>query len=412
MSDAPAHVALRTCRSGAVLHDLSGSDSETLPLADLLALAEPDDLRRWESLGLGYTDPRGAPWLRAAIARRHATLEADDVVCCTGAQEAVTCVARALLGPADHAIVVLPIYRPSEQAVTSLCQATGIALNTGDWSLDLNRVAEAVRPNTRLILMNFPNSPTGAAIGKRPLRDLVDLCRRHGLWLVNDEVYRQTCCAPDNDALSMVADAYEKGVSVNGLSKGFGLPGLRVGWAASRSRHLLHGMLKAKNTMSTCVSSASEVLAHVALRAERAITERTRAIGRRNHHRLRAVLGRSTGLLEADAMSNLAFAFPRCAAPEGADALAEHLHEAGLLVLPSTLWQSTLAAIPKDRLRIGLGHAAAESGLVLLDRVLALRQRAFSDSAAANHAAAPAAGHAGPLEAIVAVSSEAWAPEP
>lgn len=89
-------------------HDLSASYSETVCLSTLLALAT-QELTGWERLRLDYTASRGAVALRGLIAPRHNGLDADDVVCCAGAQEGVACVARALLAPGDHAIVVVPI---------------------------------------------------------------------------------------------------------------------------------------------------------------------------------------------------------------------------------------------------------------------------------------------------------------
>lgn len=346
-------------------HDLAASDSQAMPLATLLRLAGPEDVERWRRIGLGYTDPRGAVWLRAAIAARHAGLDADDVLACAGAQEAVTCAARALLGPGDHAVVVTPIYQPSELAVTSLCAASGVPLDPSrGWRLDLDRLAAAIRPDTRLVLVNFPNSPTGAAVEPATLADLVALCRRRGLWLVNDEVYRQTDAAGSGPP---VVELYERGISINGLSKGFGLPGLRVGWAACRDRGLLARMLAVKGTLSSCLTGPSEVLAHVALTAEARILRWTRAIGRRNHRRLRHLTERHPELFEADAPKNLAFAFPRFRGREGAEGFALRVAaEAGLLVLPSGLWRSALAPVPTDRLRIGLGHAGSGAALDVL----------------------------------------------
>ncbi len=343
-------------------HALAASDSQTLPLASLLRLADADDLRRWSGLELGYSDPRGAPWLRAAIAARHAGLAADDVLVCAGAQEAVTCVLRALLGPDNHAVVVVPIYRPSERAVLDLCAASGVALDPDrGWSLDIDRLAAALRPNTSLVLINFPNSPTGAAIDAATLDALIALCRRRGLWLVNDEVYRQTDIA---GSAHPVVDGYERGISINGLSKGFGLPGLRVGWACCRDRDVLARVLAAKSLLSSCVAGPSEVLAHIALRAERRVTDWTRTIGRRNHRRLRALTERHPEFFEMETPRNLAFAFPRFRGPEGAERFALRIAaEAGLLVPHSGLWQSPLAPIPGDRLRFGLGHLASGTAL-------------------------------------------------
>ena len=339
-------------------HDLTSSDSETLSLSSLLALAGPDDLERWDGLILGYTDQRGTAGLREAIARRHATLGPDNVVVCAGAQEALSCVVRALLTPDDHAVVILPIYPPSERAVTHACEATGVPLTEHEgWRLDLDQVAAALRPNTKAVIANFPNSPTGATLDRAELEGLVALCRRHGLWLVNDEIYRQTdvaraACPP------MLADIYERGISINGLSKGFGLPGLRVGWAACSDPRLLTRVIAAKAGLSTCVAAASEVLGTIALRAETQVIERTRSIGQRNRTRLAALLDALPEFFEVDDLPNLAFAFPRYRGSEGSDQLARRLAQhAGLHLLPASSWHSPLAALPTHYVRIGLGHA-------------------------------------------------------
>jgi aspartate/methionine/tyrosine aminotransferase len=348
--------------------DLAASDSEPVPLAALLRLAGPQDRLRWRRADLGYADPRGASWLRATIAGRYRRLDADDVLVGAGAQEAVACVLSALLGPADHAVVVVPIYQPSELVVTRLCPADGVALRPDrTWALDLDGLAAAIRPNTRLVLMNFPNSPTGARLDRTTLDGLIDLCRRHGLWLVNDEVYRQTDLDPDQ-AVPPVVDLYERGISVNGLSKGFGLPGLRVGWAACRDRGALDRVLAAKSLLSSCLAGPSEILAQIALRAEPRLTARARAIGRRNHRRLRALLHRHPELFDPDEPANLAFACTRFRGREGATAFARALaSEDGVLVLPSALWRSDLAPVPTDRLRLGLGRAGSGAALGMME---------------------------------------------
>ncbi|MGU3544484.1 pyridoxal phosphate-dependent aminotransferase [Methylobacterium sp. A52T] len=358
--------------SGCAHHALAASDSEPLTLAALLHLAGPEDLRRWRAADLGYADPRGAPRLRATVSARYHRLEADDVLISAGAQEAVTCVLSALLGPADHAVVVVPIYQPSELVVTRLCAADGVALRPDrNWPLDLDRLAAAIRPNTRLVLTNFPNSPTGAVLDRATLGGLIDLCRRHGLWLVNDEVYRQTDRDPER-AVPPVVDLYERGISINGLSKGFGLPGLRVGWAACRDRGLLDRILAAKNLLSSCLARPSEILAQVALQAEPHLTGRARGIGQRNLHRLRALLDRHPDLFDPDEPRNLAFACPRFRGREGATTFARILAaEDGVLVLPSALWHSALVSIPADRLRLGLGRVGSGAALrILADHLL------------------------------------------
>ena len=337
-------------------YDLSGSESAALTLTALLSMAEEDDLRRWQNLGLGYDDPRGAFWLRAEIAARHQGLEGDDVLCCAGAQEALTCVMQALLTRDDHAIVVVPIYQPSERAVTSICAATCVVLeDRGNWRLDIGKIAAAVRPNTRLVLMNFPNSPTGALIDPASLAALVGLCRRHGLWLVNDEVYRLMISEPA--ALpSPVADVYERAISIDAVSKSFGLPGLRVGWVVCHDRTLLAGVCSAKSQLSSYVAAPSEVLARIALRAEASILRRNKSVARSNLRLLLGFVARHPDVLLGTASDHLAFAAPRYVGAGDAEGFAiELLQATGVLLAPFGLWRSRLGTVPSDRFRIRLG---------------------------------------------------------
>ena len=104
---------------------------------------------------------------------------------------------QALLTRDDHAIVVVPIYQPSERAVTSICAATCVVLeDRGNWRLDIGKIAAAVRPNTRLVLMNFPNSPTGALIDPASLAALVGNVKAFNLLpaeCVHTERWLQRC---------------------------------------------------------------------------------------------------------------------------------------------------------------------------------------------------------------------------
>lgn len=356
---------------GRVPHDLSASDSETLSLSTLLALATPEARDGWKTLHLGYTDPRGGIELRAAVAARHRVLEADDILCCCGAQEAVTCVLKALLPPASHAVLLLPIYQPSEMVLTSLCAVTGLALREEeDWQPDPDRIEAALRPETRLVMMNFPNSPTGASVDPDRLEALVALCRRRGVWLVNDEIYRQTEIVQGALQPPMLADLYERGISINGLSKGFGLPGLRVGWVACRDRTLLDGALVAKSMLSTCLSAGSVVLAAIALAAEEQIVPLARDIGAANWRKLQAIIDAQPDLFTPEPARNLAIGYLRYLGADGAAAFVDRLARgSGILLLPGTLWQTKLAALRVDRVRIGLGHRRSGPALDALAEI-------------------------------------------
>ncbi len=351
-------------------HDLSSSESASIPLLELLALADSEDSARWQHLELGYAAPRGADWLRETIAQGYPGFGPDDVLACAGAQEALTCVMQALLHPDDHAILVVPIYQPSELAVTRRCSTTGIPLLSRDgWGLDIDQITAAIRPETRLIMTNFPNSPTGATLDAEAQAVLVALCRRHGIWLVNDEVYRLT--AAPTHLVPPIASVYERGVSVDAVSKGLGLPGLRVGWIACRDQEFLAQALLAKSMLSSCLAGPSEVLARVALRAAPRLLARNRMVAHANNALLLDFLDRYPDSFEPHVPCNAAFALPRYLGPEGAEAFAIRLaKKAGVLVLPSSLWATPLARFSPDHLRFGLGRGNIAEALLAIEQVI------------------------------------------
>ena len=338
-------------------HDLAASESETWHVPELLASADPDDEKRWQDLHLGYTDPRGAHWLRERLAQGYDRIDADSIVNFAGAQEAIGLTLRALLGPDDHAIIILPAYQPSEVALTTLCETTGVALDANrDWALDLDRIEAAIRPNTRVILMNFPNNPTGKLISRGLLHDLITICRRHGIWLINDEVYRLIDRNPAH-RLPCVADLYERGVSIDALSKSMGLPGLRVGWMACRDAALIARATELKQIASLCLAAPSEVLAHIALGAADKILGRNRAIATRNLIELERLLGDYESQFDWTRPDGGVIGYVRYRGREGVEAFATRLaRDAGVLVLPSSVWRSSLVALPDNRFRVGFGR--------------------------------------------------------
>ena len=356
---------------GSTSHHLSASECETMALADLLALADAADTERWAALGLGYTDPAGGAWLRAAVAAGHEAVTERDLVCFAGAQEALYAVLHALLRPDDHVIVVLPSYQSMETLPLGLCAVTGVALDAGDgWSLDVDSVAAAVRPNTRMLAISFPNNPTGKQLERDRFDALVAICRRHGIWLLSDEVYRLTERSPAA-RLPQAADIYERGVSLGATSKGLGLPGLRIGWAACRDPDLIGRLATIRQYLSTCSAGPSEVLACIALKAAPVILARNRGIAEDNLARLLAFLARHDALFDCWAPDGGMVCYPRYKGAEGVEAFAARMAAAGVLLLPSSVFRSELLELPGGRFRIGFGRHSFAAGLEALERALA-----------------------------------------
>ena len=278
----------------AAKHHLTASDAQSMPMSDLLNLASAQDRENFDKLWLGYTETQGAPDLRAVIANTYDTLDATHVQCFAGAEEGVYAAMQVLLGSDDHAIVVVPNYQAAETIPLSICEVSGVPLQEDQhWQLDLDDVRAAVQSNTKLISINCPNNPTGAIFSQEVFDGLIEICRQHDLFLFSDEVYRLLETV-DDKRLPQVADAYEKGLSLNVMSKAYGLPGLRIGWIASKDTKALSNINRYKHYLSICNSAPSEHLAMIALKARDSILDRNRKIVRDNLQLLDVFLLNST----------------------------------------------------------------------------------------------------------------------
>ncbi|MFF7988865.1 aminotransferase class I/II-fold pyridoxal phosphate-dependent enzyme [Kitasatospora xanthocidica] len=338
-------------------HHLTASDAQTMTLAELLALAGPEDREAWDSLALGYTETFGDPGLRRAIAGMYERVDADDVICFGGAQEGINLAMRVLLEPDDHAVVVTPCYQSAETIPLALCEVTGVALDERrDWALDLDAVEAALRPNTRVLSVNFPNNPTGAVIPAADLARLAGLCDERGIRLFSDEVYRGLERDPAH-ALPQAADLSERALSLNVTSKALGLPGLRIGWIACRDRELRSRLERAKHYTTICNSAPSEVLARIAITARERILARNRGIIAENLPLFDAFFAEFADLFEWRAPDGGGVAFPRYLGADGVEDFCTALVEqAGVLLLPASIFRSELTPTPTDRFRLGLAR--------------------------------------------------------
>jgi aspartate/methionine/tyrosine aminotransferase len=355
----------------AAYRQLAASDSETLSLAELLETADPEDRRRWETLRLDYTDPHGAVWLRETIAGSYQTATVDSVRCFAGAQEGIFAAMHALLGTDDHAIVVTPNYQSAETIPLGICAVTGIGLDpTQDWSLDIDAVAAATRANTKLISINFPNNPTGKILERERFDALIEFCRRRGIWLFSDEVYRLIERDP---ALRLPAavDAYERGISLGAVSKPYGLPGLRIGWIVCRSPETLRQIERVRTYLSICNAGPSEVLAQIALKAGEQLLARNRRIATQNLVRLEGFVAAHSNLFDWYLPDGGVIGYPRYHGPEGVETFCSRLvEEHGVILLPASIYRSDLLPTPPDRFRIGFGRKDFSAGLMAMEAAL------------------------------------------
>ena len=348
-------------------YHLTASDAESLSLADLLALAGPRDLEAFERLWLGYSPPVGTEELRTAIASTYESVTNSQVLTFAGGGEAIYVAMHALLEYGDHAIVVTPTYQSLETLALSLCAVTGVALDaTRKWNLNLDQVSAAIRPNTKLVVVNFPNNPTGKILADSDFGGLIEMCAEHWLWLLSDEVYRSIERDPIRRQPAAV-DRYERALSVSVMSKIYGLPGLRIGWIATRDQYLLRRMEKIKHYLSICNSAPSEALAVTALKASDKILDRNRSLTEANLQLVEQLFAEFPALFEWETPDGGTVGYPRYKGNDGVEVFTRRLiEEASVLLLPASIFHSELTPLPGDRFRIGYARSYVPAGLEVM----------------------------------------------
>jgi aspartate/methionine/tyrosine aminotransferase len=234
--------------------DLAASHLGAPQVRDLTISAD------WE---LDYIDPRGIVALRTVVADLYSPdLHDGNVLIANGAQEALYLFYRSFLSPGEHVIATIPGW----QQAWEIPRETGADVSTVTWTpglpLDIEWFEREVRPETRLISLISPGNPSGRPIEESEWRAIVELAGRRGIWLLVDEEF-------ETNLRTSVINDYPRAVSVSGLSKIHGMPGLRVGWAATASAEgtrLIERMLNYKRYTTMCNSSISEHIAVAVLR--------------------------------------------------------------------------------------------------------------------------------------------------
>jgi aspartate/methionine/tyrosine aminotransferase len=214
-----------------------------------------------EDLLLGYGDHLGNRTLREAIASGGDGLHVDNVLATPGAAAALFFIATSLLEPGDHAVVVRTNYATNLETP----RAIGADLDVVDldfdarWRLDIERLRSLVRRGTtRLISVTCPHNPTGAMLDIETLEGLVEVAERTGAVLLVDETYRDLTYGTP---LPVAATLSRRAISVSSVSKAYGLPGLRVGWAVCRDAALTEVVLAAKEQVVICGATVDEAIA-------------------------------------------------------------------------------------------------------------------------------------------------------
>ncbi len=344
---------------------LSSSDCESMTVAELLAF-EADAQRRLGALRLGYTEVSGSDELRAVIADGHGRIEPQDVLVLAAAEEGIFLTYHGLLGPGDHAVVESPCYG----SAVEVARSTGAQVSLWQrryedgWAHDLDELERLLRSDTKLIYVNTPHNPTGAQMSDATFARVVELARERSAVLFSDEVYAGLEHAPDG-ALPSACDVYERAISLNTVSKAYGLPGLRTGWLCCRDGELLSRIRELKLYTTICSSAPSELLAALALRHASVIVERNRRLVLDNLPLVDDFIATRSDLFEWIRPTAGPIGFPRIVGAFDVQGWCERIaSEASVLLLPGAVYEQ-----PRH-VRVGFGRANLADALDRIDDYL------------------------------------------
>ena len=351
--------------------NLTESGVEPLEVGELLG---PDAIQGLLGQPLAYTQSNGTPELRAAVATTLPGATEEHVVVANGGAEANFVACWRLIDPGDEVVVMQPNYGQ----VQGLAEGFGALVRpwplreeragpSPRWAPDVDELRALVTNRTKLVAICNPNNPTGARLTGPEVAAVCEVAERHGAWVLSDEIYRGV--EHDGVETPTVWGRTERAIVTGGLSKVYGLPGLRIGWAVA-TRDMAADLWSRRDYTTIAPSAVSDRLARHALAPARrtALLERSRRMIAANIRIVGAWVDAHAGDLAWVPPEAGAIGFVRYSHDIGSSALADRLRQTeGVLVVPGDHFGLD------GYLRIGYGGRAASlrEGLARLDRVLA-----------------------------------------
>lgn len=220
-----------------------------------------------------YGQAKGMPTLRNALAESVAkkfgtNTKPENIIVCPGARFAVYLSITTLLNAGDEIIVIEPAW----PAYRECAQNAGVKVRTikttleSKWEPSIQQIKDAINSNTKMIVLNYPNNPTGKILPVRLQDEIIALAIKNNLYVLSDEIYSQYIY--DTEWKSILSYNYKKSIVTQSFSKSHSMTGFRVGYAISDS-HLIDKMAKLQ---ALCLTNVSEPMQYVALQALKADT--------------------------------------------------------------------------------------------------------------------------------------------
>ena len=325
---------------------------------------------------LNYPEVNGDLALRERIAALYDGATPDQVLVTIGASEANYILAQTLLEPGDELAVMRPTYMQVEGAARNggvMVREFGLDESKG-WALDIASLDAAITEKTKVIAVVNPNNPSGKILTEAEMDAIVTAANRVGAWLIADEVYGGAE-RERNDQTPSFFGRYDKVIAVNGLSKAYGLPGLRLGWAVAPPE-ITEALWRRHEFVTISASMLGNRLGKIALRPDvrPQLISRTRRLIRDGFATLQEMLAVRPGVFSVVAPMASALSFVRYDLPLGSTELAHRLRaKKSTLVVPGDCFGvdhhlRISSALPDDYLREGLGRMNDLVGDILANR--------------------------------------------
>jgi len=252
---------------------LCSSDCDGLVQSELLGMADGETKQMWDELTLGYTESLGHILLRNEIASMYQGISAEDCLI-VAPEEGIFITLNTILKKGDHVICTFPGYQSLYEIAEGLgCEVTKWKPEEENgWRFNPDFLEQNIKSNTKLVVVNFPHNPTGHLASKEDFQRIMDLVKKHNLYLFSDEMYR-FLEFDSADRLPSACEMYDKAISLFGMSKTFGMAGTRIGWVVTKNNDLYKKMATFKDYTTICSSAPSEILSMIALRAREKIID-------------------------------------------------------------------------------------------------------------------------------------------
>lgn len=348
---------------------LCTSDCESFTFGELVNL-DMSFYDRLNRFNLGYVNTDGLEELRTEISRLYKSINPENVVVTNGAEEAIYLFMNVALNKGEHIIVQYPFY----QSLGEIAKHIGANVSfwelesKNNWEPDLEYLRDNIRDETSVIVLNMPHNPTGYIANKSVFKAIIDIAYEKGIILVNDEVYNGLEFN-EEDRLPYICDCYENGVSIGGISKSYGLAGLRIGWIASKNKNIINEVAHYKDFTTICNSGISELLAILAIKNRDIILKRNISIIRENIKILDDFFAKYQEIFSYIRPKGGTIAFPELKTGDDIEQFCiELVNKTGVLLLPGNYYD-----YDNRHFRIGFGRKNMPKALSIFEEYIKTR---------------------------------------